>query len=223
MDICITFYPNVWGGGDEDFNLVFLTFGEHFTAHCLLCKSFPFERGLHEAIKLFDKSSSWEYQEVMESLSKIPVSEETREKLRVSTTNLWKNPSYRDKVLSKNKGPRHTRESKEKLSKIKTEQWKDPEYREKMRGLLEILSSPPSLETRRKMSESHKGKKLSESHVAAASEGRKDKEVWKHFDHLFELWKSLNMCGSYKLWKVSGIGSNRNALKTMIKEFKKMI
>lgn len=211
------------GGTDDKANLVSLTFGEHFTAHYLLCKSFPFERGLHEAIKLFDRPLSGEYQESMEALSKIPVSKETREKLRQSTISLWKNPSYRDKVLSSNKGPKHTDASKEKLSKIKIEQWKNPEFRGRMRSVLDALSKPPSLETRRKMSSSHKGKKLSDSHIAAASEGRKDKEVWKHYDHLFELWIELGKCGSYRLWKRSGIGSNRNALKTMIEEFKKKI
>lgn len=210
-------------GSDDESNLVFLTFGEHFLAHYLLCRSFPHERGLHEAIKLFDKPTSWEYQECMEILSKIPISEETRKKLKESTTNLWKDPSYRERITEKNKGPKHTDASREKLSRTKTEQWKDPEFRGRMKNVLDILATPPSPETRKKMSDSHKGKKLSESHVAAASEGRKDKEVWKHFDYLFELWKELEQCGSYKLWKRSGIGSNRNALKTMIKEFKKMI
>lgn len=215
--------PRCLGGKDNKSNLVSLTFGEHFMAHYLLCKAFPNERGLHEAIKLFDKSSSWEYQETMEALSKIPISEETREKLKQSTTNLWKDPTYREKVLKNSKGPKHTKESKEKLSQIKTEQWKDPDFRGRMKNVLDALSQPPSLETRKKMSESHKGKKLSDSHIAAASEGRKDKEVWKHYDYLFELWIKLGKCGSYKLWKRSGIGSNRNALKTMIEEFKKKI
>jgi hypothetical protein len=211
------------GGNDRKSNLVFLTFGEHFIAHCLLFRAFPTERGLLEAIKLFGKSNSWEYQEAMEALSLIPVSEETREKLRVSTTNLWKNEEYRNKVSGASRGHKMSEEGKKALSELKKSQWADPEYKARMSELLRALATSCDEQTRKKMSDSHRGKKLSPEHIAAAAEGKKDKEDWKHFDDLFTLWNNLGNCGPYKLWTHSGIGSTPNALKTMVKEFKKMI
>ena len=215
--------PKCMGGNDQKSNLVFLTFGEHFTAHYLLFKVFPGERGLLEAIKLFNKANSWEYQEAMGALSLIPVSEETRDKLRVSTTNLWRDEDYRRKVSGCSRGHKMSEEGKRVLSEFKKKQWADPEYKYRMAHILEILATPPSEETRNKMSKSHKGKKLSPKHIAAAADGKKDKEVWKHFDDLFILWNDLGKCGPYKLWTHSGIGVTQNALKTMVREFKKMI
>ena len=215
--------PRCLKGKDEKDNLVSLTYSEHFYAHYLLTLVFPKHRGLLDALKLFDAKSSWEYQEAMENYSSTEVSEDVRNKLRESTTRLWENPSYREKVTEGNKGPKHDDDSKRKIRESKIRQWKDPEYREKMSDVLDILAIPPSDETKRKMSESHTGKKLSPEHVEAAAEGRKDKKVWSQFDYIFQVWVENGCCNPSKLWRITKIGKSRNSLKTMVEEFRKMI
>ena len=95
--------PRCLGGGDEKENLVLLTGREHFIAHKLLTKIHLNDRKIALAFHKmsFSKNkkyrvSSKDFERARELISSIPVSEETKKKMR---------------------GRKHTKEEKEKISK----------------------------------------------------------------------------------------------------------
>ena len=219
--------PRCLGGSDDRSNLVSLTHQEHFLAHCLLHLMFPKHYGLKQAIRLMAKGNAngTQYQEAKLALSNVEVPEKVRRKLSESTSQLWKDPEYRNRVTESNKGRQRSEETRSRVSEAATVRWEtaSPEYREKVKQTLSQNAKNMKPETKQKMSDSHRGKKLSPGHVKAASEGRKNREVWKHFDYLFQVWQENNCCGPCKLSTLTGIGTGGNSLKTIVKEFKNMI
>lgn len=136
--------PRCLGGTDDEENLIYLTYREHFIAHKLLAEENPDNRGLVYAYWRMCHSyqdtqcTEDEYARAKELVismmtgKKLPLS--TREKMRLSAKNR----------------PPVSEETRKKISS-------------------RVISD----ETRRKISDSHKGKKFSESHKKAISESKK--------------------------------------------------
>ena len=112
-----------------------------------------------------------------------PLSEESKEKIRQAKLGKKLGPmsaEHRENLSNSAKGKKHTAEAKAKISASKLGKKKTPEHRQKlsaahmgkvmsseqkMKHLMTSLNStkgPMAVETREKISDSHKGKKLSE-------------------------------------------------------------
>jgi very-short-patch-repair endonuclease len=89
------------------------------------------------------------------------ISDETRQKLSVSSRKRWENPEYREKITEAGAGRTHDEATKEKLSRLMKARWSDPDNREALlaqalKSLDRARSVPLSDETRQKLSESTK-------------------------------------------------------------------
>ena len=110
--------PKCLGGSNERSNLVDLTAREHFVAHQLLVKIYPNNRGLLLAVQMMCVSSSGQvrnnkhYAWLKEALSKIPMSEETKQKLRECV----KTDEHKEKIKEKRKLQVFSEESRKKMN-----------------------------------------------------------------------------------------------------------
>lgn len=152
--------PKSLGGSNSHENLVKLTFKEHFICHRLLIRIYPKENKMHYAFWMMCngfkdrdlKISSRAYAEAKENFIScklgIPLSVETKEKI---------SKSKKENPCDYWVGKKHSKESKLKMS----ESAKDRNISEEIETL-----------RRKKISESCKGKVLSEEHIKHISEAK---------------------------------------------------
>jgi len=165
--------PKCLDGSDEKENLILLTFKEHFLCHKLLTYIYPHDRKIACAYHkmAFSKKnkchiSARNYVYAKELISLIPMSEETKEKIKISNTGRIHSEESKAKMskklkgkLASNKGKKMSEEQKLKLSLSHKGKPRiiSIETRKKMR---ESAKKKPhvSIETRKKMSEKRQGK-----------------------------------------------------------------
>jgi rubrerythrin len=158
--------PKCLGGGDEEENLVLLTAREHFICHKLLTYIFPNKRKIATAFHymIFGKGhynvSNRDYSYARELISLIPMSEETRKKIGEAIKKIKRKPvSDRTKELLRiiNTGKTHTEETKKKMSSLR--KGKEKSKLHKQRIGLSHIGIKPDKESLRKNSESNKNSK----------------------------------------------------------------
>lgn len=169
--------PKSLGGTDEETNLVKLSFREHYLCHRLLTKIYPEEQKMHYAF--------WTMSTNPRDNTRIPsrvyaeartlfigciigreVSQETKDKISKSNTGKKRTQEMKDALSKRVKesgqldwtGKTHSEESKLKMSKSA-----------KNRNIIEENERI----RREKISNSHKGKILSEEHAKNISEAKK--------------------------------------------------
>jgi len=151
--------PKCLGGGEEKENKVLLTAKEHYVCHKLLTYIYPGNRKLANAFHYMTytnghlyNASSRDYEYAKELHILIGLTEETKKKIGKSNKGktLGKKHSIEHikNVADANRGKKHVAMSNETKQKIKNS-WVNRKL------------TPFSKETRKKMSESHKGQKLS--------------------------------------------------------------
>lgn len=170
--------PRCMDGGDEEENLIDLFAREHFIAHKMLAKENPDNNSLTYAwsCMAYWNSSSQdrcevtpeEYEEariaLAESKKGRPRSEAVRNKLSTYMKEQWQNPEWRNNMLELLRPTYTDQQRNDKLSEKAKERFKNPENHP-------LYGRHHTEESKRKNSESHKGKfpsvetriKLSES------------------------------------------------------------
>jgi hypothetical protein len=112
-------FPRCLGGKDEESNLVLLTAKEHYISHELLVYIYNTNRKLALALMRMSgntekyKVSARDYARAKELLNNIPMSEETKEKLRKAISGV-KHPQWRNELKSiYQTGTKHKKYSEE--------------------------------------------------------------------------------------------------------------
>lgn len=190
--------PRCIGGTDDESNLISLTYREHYIAHALLAKAFPYHSGLTKAIFFFKSSASNSH--YFSSLCSYEHSEETKKKI---------GDSNRGKTRHR-KIPMSEEERKERARRCKERVWTE-ESREKCRKA--ALSNPQAI---RKMLEAANSRDRSE-----ILNPRANKEVWENESYLKSVWLSNNKCGFKRLHTLTKIGKTPQSLKTIVEKFKR--
>jgi|AntAceMinimDraft_18_1070375.scaffolds.fasta_scaffold08245_2 hypothetical protein len=150
--------PKCLSGTNDDYNLVLLTGREHFVCHKLLTKLYPDNRKIALAFHKMSfskkegyKISSRDFERARELISEIPVSEETKNKIR---------------------GRKHTKEEREKISKALIGKKKSEKHKEAIKNA-NIGQKRPDW-VKKKMSEARK-KLFDEGYKLIVSEETKKK------------------------------------------------
>ena len=190
--------PKCLGGSDEDFNLISLTYREHFIAHALLAKSFPNHPGLTKAIFFFKESAANSH--LFSTLCSYRHSEETKRK--ISASNKGK-PRPRKK-------PMGAEEREQRAKRCKERVW-SKESREKCRKA--ALANPIGIQRWIEAANSRDRSGILNS--------RANKEVWENEKTLKAIWLLNGKCGFKRLYTLTGLGKSPQSLKTIVEKFKR--
>lgn len=140
--------PRCIGGNDDMDNLVALTAEEHFVAHLLLIKIYPWSTGLVEAVNRINNSKkirNKKYGWLKRRISKIS-SDRAKEQ--------WKDPEFRNTVIRKNsiaaKKQHQCPEFQKFRSQVMNSQWKDPEFKKLRSDAVKEQWKDPEFKERRK-------------------------------------------------------------------------
>lgn len=190
--------PKCMGGGNDNSNLIKLTYREHYLAHCLLAMAFSSVRKLGKCINSFKKSAK--NSRVYEKLAHHKHSLEARKKIGLS--NRGKPRPRRVKMSEK--------ERNERAERCRNREWSD-ESRQKLR---ENALNKPTIEHALKVAN------RPDRDRTGIKNSRSDKEVWSNLDLLHEIWLENGKCGARRLYTLTKIGNTWQSLKTVIKKFR---
>ena len=190
--------PKCMKGGNEDGNLIKLTYREHYLSHYLLALAFSSIRRLGKAINSFKESSK--NSRVYETLAHHKHSDETRAKIGKSN----KGKARPRKV------PMSDKERSARAELCKNRVW-SAESRQKLKD--KALSKPLiqfALQAANRPDRDRTGIKNPRANV----------EVWSNLGLLHEVWVSKEKCGARKLFRLTGLGNTWQSLRAVVKKFK---
>lgn len=191
--------PRALGGGDEEENIVVLSYREHFLAHWLLPKFLEgnLKRKMTHALQLMGirKDShirtAWQRKIAMEA-NRAPLNEEHRKRIGEGNKGKVRSEEFR-KLISEavRRRPPASEETREKMRVTMTGRKfgpRTPEQIERMRQAQ--LGRECSEETKQKMREAHLGKKFSDKHRANLSAFQKSRDQTVNIQRLKEMNKA---------------------------------
>ena len=190
--------PRCLKGTDENYNLIKLTYREHYLAHCLLALAFSSVKKLGKAINCFKESAK--NSRVYQLVAHHEQSDET--KVKIGNSNRGK-PRPR-------KTPMSDKERAERAERCRNREWTD-ESRQKCRD--RALANPTIQYATVVANRPDRDR-------TGANNPRGNKEVWDSLDLLHKVWAENGKCGSKKLHSLTKIGSTWQSLKTIVKKFK---
>lgn len=180
--------PRCMGGSNEDNNLVMFTAREHFVAHLLLWKSSPdnvslmwsaYRTSNSHKDKINSRMHAVLREQQAKAMSERFISEETKEKISKTLTGHKRSRESIEKGRLKATGQKRSEETVRKLTEFR-------------RNLI-ASGWTHSEESRKKISESSKGRVMSEEARLKISEFNKGKIIpEEHKQALFSYQKSLN-------------------------------
>jgi len=185
------------GGSNQEFNLISLTYREHYLAHCLLSLSFPEDQKLKKAINSFRKSAK--NSRIYQTLASHKHSEETKRKI---------GDSVRGKPRKK---PTLSEKRRQQLADQCRQRGATPAHREKARLNAQLYPTIQYAQAAaNRPDRDRKGLK----------NGRACKEVWGDIEFLRSVWNQNGKCGFKRLYTLTGIGNTPQSLKTVVQMFK---
>jgi hypothetical protein len=192
--------PKCMKGSNEEYNLVLLTYREHYLAHCLLSLAFPKDWKLANAVASMKKEAknSRLYSTLVKRCGK-PHTEETKAKI---------GDAIRGK---KRKKPNLTKERREQLAEQCRERGKTEEHRRKSR---ESALRTPTWE--RNLAIANRP----ERDRTGVRNSKANKEVWEKEEWIRKVWEANGKPGIRKLFRLVNIGNGPQSLKTLVKKFR---